>query len=338
MTTVQVVATLVPGPDTNTDNTSSSVNTGAIVGGVVGGIALIALLVGLFVWWRKKTRFDDFEANLFDPDRTIKRPMSTADPHTDLLTTAAVPEAARNITPYSYGNQGAGSMTGTGTGTAQGSSVGWQPEARPPSSYYAYDNASSAGGTHYPRSSVGPDAFPNPYGVPYGTGHNVPPLLNPGAMAAGLGAGALGPTGLNRGPTVSSTTSSSYYSQPVYPPSHAPPGPAQFPQTYSQPMPVPMPVPTPSPPNPRGDKEREAFQRTHGSGKVGWAVANQGAGSTGSGGEGAGVRQHQDAGRVNMEAEDDEPPRDAEIPPTYESIRDSHGAPTPPPVQPAPGN
>ena len=332
MTSVQVVETVVPNANSSNVDNSSSVNTGAIVGGVVGGIALIALLVGLFIWWRKRTRFDDFEANLFDPDHTIKRPMSTADPHSDLLVAAAVPEAARNITPYSYGNQPAGSVTGNGSGT-QGSSVGWQPEARPPSGYYAYDNASNGGGAHYQRSSVGTDVYPNPYGP----GYNVPPSLIPGAMAAGLGAGALGATGLNRGPTVSSTASSSYYSpQPGYnPPSHASPAsPQQFPQTYSQPMPVPMPVPTPtpSPPNPRAAKEREAFQRTHGNGNGGWTVTNQGA----DGGD-VGVRQHQDAGRVNVGAEDDESPRDAEIPPTYESIHDNHDVPTPP-VQSGSGN
>lgn len=330
MTTVQVVATLIPDP-TPDNNSSSSVNTGAIVGGVVGGIAVIALLVGLFVWWRKKSRFDDFEANLFDPDHTIKRPMSTADPHND-LTTAAVPEAARNITPYSYGHQRPASTATAGT-TAQGSSVGWQPEARPPSGYYAYDNASNAGagGAHYRNPSTGTEGFPNPYNAPYGAGYNVP-----GTMAAGMGAGALGATALNRGPTVSSTTSSSYY-PPVYPPSHAPPASSQFPQTYGQPMPAPMPAPTPSPPNPRGAKEREAFQRTHGNGKGGWGVANQGIDSSGSGGEGVGVRQHQDAGRVNIGAEDEEARRDAEIPPTYESIRDNLSDPTPA-VQPPAGN
>lgn len=321
MTTTEVVATVVPNPEAN--NNSSSVNTGAIVGGVVGGIAFIALLVGLFVWWRKRTRFDDFEANLFDPDRNVKRPMSTADPHSDLLTTAAVPEAARNITPY---YPPAGSTTGTGAGTAQGSSVGWQPEARPRSSYYAYDNASSAGGAHYPPSAAGSDAFPNPYGGGY-----IPQSLIPGAMAAGVGAGGFGTAGLNRGPTVSSTTSSSYNPQSMYPPPHAQPTSPQFPQTYNQPMPVPMPVPTPSPPNARVAKEREAFQRTYGDGNGGWAVANQGADSSGSAGGENPVRQHQDGGRVNTQAEEGDVPRDAEIPPTYESIRhDNHDAPTPP--------
>lgn len=247
--------------------------------------------------------------------------MSTADPHTDLLTSAAVPEAARNITPYSYGNQPAGSAAGTG----QGSSVGWQPEMRPPSSYYAYDNASSAGGTHYPPSMAGTDATPNPYGAGYR-----PPSLAP--AAAGVGAGVVGQAALNRDPTVSSTTSSSYYQRTSYPPPQVSPGSPQFSQPYNQPMPAP--APTPSPPNPRAAKEREAFQRTqHGSGKGGWAVANQSMDS----GRGD-VVVHEDRGRVSTPGED-EAPRDAEIPPTYESIRhNDQGTPAPPPVQPATGN
>ena len=304
MTTTQIIGT-VPNNDTSTP---SSVNTGAIVGGVIGGLAVIVLLVGLFVWWRKKTRFDEFEANLFDPDRNVKRPMSKADPHTDLLTTAAIPEAARNITPYSYGTA---PMMGTETRSAQGLSVSGQPEARPPSSYYAYDNASNAGGTHH---MAGTDNFPNPYGPGY-----LSQSLVPGAMATGMGAGALGSAALNRGPTVSSTSSSSHYPQSSYPPSHVSQTSPQFSQAQTQPMQVPMPIPTPSPVNPRGAKEREAFQRTHGKG--GWAVANQGDSP------GGGVVVHQDGGRMDI-PEEDEVPRDAEIPPTYESIRPDGHAPT----------
>jgi hypothetical protein len=310
VTTTEVVETAVPVINAS-DNNSSSVNVGAIVGGVVGGVAFIVLLVGLFIWWRKKTRFDDFEANLFDPDHNVKRPMSTADPHTDILTTAAVPEAARNITPYAYGNQQpAGSMNGTGSSAGQRSSVGWQPEARPPSNYYAYDNASSAGGPHYPPNTAGNDGFPNPY-----SGGFVPQSLVPGAVAAGVGGAALGAAALNRGPTVSST-SSSYYPPASYPPSHVSPTSTQYPQSMHGSMPVPMPVPTPAPSNPRAAKEQEAFRRTHGSGKGGWSVSNQSSGLPSSGGE------------------EGEVPQDAEIPPTYESIR--HDNPTP--VQPGTSN
>jgi len=326
ITTTEVVQTVVPVVNAG-DNNSSSVNVGAIVGGVIGGIALIALLIGLFIWWRKKTRFDEFETDLFDPDRSVKRPMSTADPHSDLVTAAAVPEVARNITPYSYGNQNqpAGSMNGTGTSTGQ--SGGWQSEARPPSNYYTYDNVPSASGPHYPPS--GSDAFPNPYGAGF-----IPQSLLPGAVAAGVG--GMGAAALNRGPTVSSTASSSYYPQTSYPPSHGSPPPAQYQQPYNQPMSVPMPVPTPVPLSPRAAKEQEAFRRTHGNGKGGWAISNQGPGSGGSGGEDVVV--HGDGGRASSRREEDEVPRDAEIPPTYESIRhDNPGAPTPP-VQPAAGN
>lgn len=316
MTTTEVVQTVVPVPNANDYNSSSSsVNTGAIVGGVVGGIAFIALLIGLFIWWRKRTRFDHFDEDLFDPDRTVKRPMSTADPHSDLLTTAAVPEAARNITPYSYSHQPAGSLGGTSTD--QRLSVGWQPDARPPSNYYT--EASSE--PQYPPPAAGTSGYPNPYGTGF-----VPQSLVPGA---GVGGGALGAAALNRGPTVSSTTSSSYYPPTSYPPSHASPTSPQYPQPYNQPMSVPMPVPTPSPPLPRGAKEQEAFRRTHGSGKGGWAVSNQGPSSPGPGPEGVVV--HQDGGRMNTQGVEDETSRDAEIPPTYESIRqDNHGAATPP--------
>jgi len=185
---------------------------------------------------------------------------------------------------------------------------------RPQSGYYPYDNASSAGGTHYPPASAGTDAFPNPYGTGY-----PPQSPVPGVMAAGMGAGALGAAALNRGPTVSSTASSSYYSHSGYPPSHAPPGSPQFPQSHQQPMPVPS--------DPRTAKEREAFQRTQGGG--GWTIANQGGDSPDQAGRGS-VVVHQDGGRMNLPGED-EAPRDAEIPPTYDSIRhDDHGAPTPP--------
>ena len=329
MTTTEVVETAVPVVNANDNSSSSSVNTGAIVGGVVGGIAVIALLIGLFIWWRKKKRSDDFEANLFDPDRNVKRPMSTADPHSDLLTSAAVPEAARNITPYSYGgHQQAASLSGTGTSTDQRLSAGWQPEGRPPSNYYGYDNAEGSGEPQYPPSAPG-NAYPNPYG-----GGFVPQSLVPGAVAAGVGGGAFGAANLNRGPTVSSATSSSYYPPAPYPPSHAPPTSPQYTQPYnhSQAVPVPMPVPTPSPPNPRTAKEQEAFRRTHGSGKGGLAVSNQdtsqGTSSPGQGRESVVV--HQDGGRMNSQGEEDETSRDAEIPPTYESIRhDNPDGPTP---------
>ncbi len=324
MVTTEVVETSVPVVNAN-DNSSSSVNTGAIVGGVVGGIAVIALLIGLFIWWRKKKRTDDFEANLFDPDRNVKRPMSSADPHADLLTTAAVPEAARNITPYSYGNQRPTSLNGTGPKTDQRLSAGWQPEGRPPSNYYGYNNAESSSEPQYPPSAGG-NAYPNPYG-----GGFMPQSLVPGAVAAGVGGGAFGAASLNRGPTVSSTASSSYNPPGSYPPSHVSPTSPQYTQPYNhgQPMPVPMPVPTPSPPNPRTAKEQEAFRRTHGSGKGGWAVSNQdtsqGTSSPGPGSESVVV--HQDGGRMTSQREEDETPRDAEIPPTYESIR--HDGPTP---------
>ena len=165
----------------------------------------------------------------------------------------------------------------------------------------------------------------------------MPQSLVPGAVAAGVGGGAYGAANLNRGPTVSSTTSSSYYPPAPYPPSHVPPTSpqSQYTQPYnnhSQAMPVPMPVPTPSPPNPRTAKEQEAFRRTHGSGKGGWAVSNrdasQGTSSPGPGSESVVV--HQDGGRMNSQEEEDETSRDAEIPPTYESIRqDNQDGPTP---------
>lgn len=334
MTTTDVVETTVPVISANDNNSSSSVNVGAVVGGVVGGVAVIALLIGLFIWWRKKKRFDDFEANLFDPDRNVKRPMSTADPHSDLLTSAAVPEAARNITPYSYGHGHQPSASNaTGTTTDQRLSASWQPEARPPSNYYAYENAESSGGPHYPPSGAGAgtNAYPNPYGD---AGGFMSQSLVPGAIAAGVGGGALGAAALNRGPTVSSTSSSSYYPSTAYPPSHVPPTSPQYMQPYNhnQPMPVPIPVPTPSPPNPRTAKEQEAFRRTHGSGKGPWAVSNQGPNPPGPG-SGSGrdsVVVHQDGGRMSTQAEEEESPRDAEIPPTYESIRhDNHDGPPP---------
>lgn len=51
----------------------SSTNTGAIVGGVVGGVGGLLLLIAVLWFIRRRTKKDQFEENMFAPDRNVDR-------------------------------------------------------------------------------------------------------------------------------------------------------------------------------------------------------------------------------------------------------------------------
>ncbi|KAF8610343.1 hypothetical protein BDV93DRAFT_601369 [Ceratobasidium sp. AG-I] len=58
---------------TSAPSSKSSTNTGAIVGGVVGGVGGLLLLVAVLWFIRRKTKKDQFEDNMFAPDRNVNR-------------------------------------------------------------------------------------------------------------------------------------------------------------------------------------------------------------------------------------------------------------------------
>jgi len=307
----------------------STTNTGAIVGGVVGGVALIALLIIAGLLIRRKMRKDEFEANIFDPDRNVERPTSIPGSQParnfDLGgagigaaagtgAAAAASDRASHVTPYSY------APTSTGpTSTYHGSSVAGAPEmsqAHSPISSGYYPDSNYGSNASYPNQypnynqyqtmpSVGVgESFPNPYGPGY------QPATGYGGQAAAAGFGAAAAAGLARNQTASSAypAASEGRSSPNASP---PPGAAA---TLAPGAPL----------NPRAAKEREAF-----GGRPGYNVSNpnepaaaaRNPSPTPSRTSGQNptspVTVHQDGGRVPDEEEEQ---GEAEIPPTYDSI------------------
>ena len=328
-----VTTTFYVVPPTSTDSSSSggSTNTAAIVGGVVGGVALIVLVaLGIF-FLRRKMKHDEFEANIFDPDRNVERPTSIgAGPRFDLggagggatalgagAAGAAAHDAASHVTPYSYGP----------TSTHHGSSVAGQPEmSQAGSSAYYPDynqtNYNQPNYSQYPSHPIGVgEHFPNPYAPGY---H--PASLGQAAMAGGAGLGAAAAAaGPNRGHTMSSVSSGYPTNSPIFS------GTGTSSDGMSHPgSPPPMAAAalagSQAPQNPRSAKEREAFARTN----PGYAVVNPSetgrmnpsptpsANRSSVVGPTSPVVVHQDGGRVADEDEGGN--EEAEIPPTYDSI------------------
>ena len=290
---------------------------------------------------RRKIKRDEFEANIFDPDRNVERPMSaSAGQRFDMAGTGGGATAlgagagamaavdSSHITPYSYAP-----TSPEPTSTNHGSSVLGQPEMQQaPSTGYYPDPYGQNNYPQYPMPSVGVgEHFPNPYAPGY----------HPAAMAGGaaLGAGLAG-HGVSRGQTTSSTssgylpTSSMYAGQPYDAMSHpgSPPPMGAVGATVASPPPMAA-AGTAVAQNPRSAKEREAFSRTNQQ----YAATNQASQRNPSptpsanrssvvGSSAAGptspVTVHQDAGRVPDEEEGGN--EEAEIPPTYESIPRGH--------------
>lgn len=316
-----------------------STNTGAIVGGVVGGIALV-VLVALGIWLvRRKMKKDEFEANIFDPDRNVERPTSMRPGQNfDMAAagvtagrTSAAEREATNVTPYPY----APTSTGPATASHYGSSVGGQPEMQQAHTGLAYyhdvpqatyqDNNYGNWNANTPTVNVG-ETFPNPYG----------PNYHPAAMGGAAAAGGAAAIAAHRGYTTSPSNASSYPAS-SYPPTsvYSPPPPDTGRISPNSP---PMAAGTSlAPTNARSAKEREAFSRTYQN--QGYMVSNQSetgaparsnpsptpSRSSAAGGAGptSPVRVHQDGGRV-PDADDDDAA--GEIPPTYDSIPRDHVA------------
>lgn len=276
---------------------------------------------------------DEFEANIFDPDRNVERPSSiSAGRNFDMGAAglgagAAVAGAgaarssadhASNVTPYPYGP----SSTGP-TSTYHGSSVAGAPEMRQQSpvsatGYYGDPNYPNYGQpqqqqyANMPSVGVG-ETFPNPYAPGY---H---PAQYAAAGAAGMGL-ATGAADLNRGQTAYSTSSG-------YPPAssvYSPPTEGRTSPSASPPMGANAGLAPVAPLNPRSAKEREAFSRSQGN----FNVANPNDPNTAPPRTNPSptpsrtsatspVVVHQDGGRA---PEPEEPSPEGEIPPTYDSI------------------
>lgn len=326
----QVFTTTVVVIPTNTNSSSGGgggTNTAAIVGGVVGGVAVLVLLGLGFFFLRRKMKRDEFEANIFDPDRNVERPTSVpTGPRFDLggagggagagvvgagAAGMAAHETASHITPYSYGPGSTGP-----TSTHHGSSVAGQPEmSQAPSSGY-YPDYGQNNYAPYPAHTIGVgEHFPNPYAPGY---H--PASLGQAAMAggAGLGVAAAGPT---RGQTISSVSSGYPPTSPIYS------GQSSDGMSHTGSHPPVAPVGGQAPyQNPRSAKEREAFARTNPT----YAVTNPAeparmnpsptpsANRSSVVGPTSPVHVHQDGGRAPVD--DDGGNEEAEIPPTYDSI------------------
>jgi hypothetical protein len=285
----------------------------------VGGIALIAL-VGLLVFlMRRKKKRDEFEANIFDPDRNVERLTSVgagrggAGQGFDLGgagvgaaagvagtgAAMAASDHASNVTPYSYAP-----ISTEPASTYHGSSVAGAPEMQQLSSgYYGDYNYPQQQYANVPSVGVG-ETFPNPYAPGY----------HPAGYGAGVAAGAA--AGLNRGQTNMSTTSGYQSASSVYPATS---------NGGSPPMGATAGLVPLTPANARAAKEREAFSRSNNN----FAVANPNEPAapartnpspTPSRNSAAHptspVVVHQDGGRVP----DEEPSPEGEIPPTYDSI------------------
>ncbi|KAJ6503320.1 hypothetical protein C8R47DRAFT_1192929 [Mycena vitilis] len=79
-TVVQITSTVAAGSTVvaNKSSAPAASHTGAIVGGVIGGIAFLAIVAGVLVWLRRRSRYrSEFDGN-FDPARvTGTRPVSS---------------------------------------------------------------------------------------------------------------------------------------------------------------------------------------------------------------------------------------------------------------------
>jgi hypothetical protein len=291
---------------------------------------------------RRKMKRDEFEANIFDPDRNVERPTSTgAGPRFDLgdagggatglgagATGMAAVDSAGHVTPYSYG------PTSTGpTSTNHGSSVIGQPEMQQaPNTGYYPDPYGQHQYSQYPTNPLHPNTaqystapvgvgehFPNPYAP----GYHPSAAIAGGALGAGMAA-----HGVSRGQTMSSVSSGypspspgfSGHSQDGMSQSTSPPTVAGAGAYVAQ--------------NSRSAKEREAFARTNQHQQ--YSVANQSdqrnlsptpsanhSSVVGSSvvGPTSPVMVHQDGGRIR---EDEGGNEEAEIPPTYDSIPRGH--------------
>ncbi|PVF99083.1 hypothetical protein CPB86DRAFT_825282 [Serendipita vermifera] len=274
----QVTTTVVIVPTaTATNAPANKTNTGAIVGGVVGGVALLALiLVGIWLI-RRKMKHDEFEANIFDPDRNVQRPHSSdAGPKFDLGggaaagvagagTAVAAHDAASNVTPYPHSSSGGGGPAST----YYGSSVGGQPEMQhaPSTGYYPDYNQYGQNNVvsfpqqpHYQQPSIGVgEHFPNPYAPGFqAAGY-------PAAAGAGMGLAA-GGAGLMRGPTTASTatntTTSNYHPTTMTSPIYSSPSEGRGSPSGSPPPSMAALAPGAAPLSARAAKEREAFSRS----------------------------------------------------------------------------
>ncbi|KAI0357333.1 hypothetical protein OH77DRAFT_1519277 [Trametes cingulata] len=342
ITSTLISTPTVPASDRSSSSSSSS-HTGAIVGGVVGGVAGAALLATLlFFLCRARRRRDDFDGN-FDPDRV------TADargggtlPDIDL--------AADEITPYNYTPAGMNAVPGAPVGGAGPAAGGMQDmrqyggqvpsflagglagagagagaalahdhhqhpqQQQPPPSQQGYARTGSPPSSY----SGGPQPAQSSYYAPSSSDHGgyadyaaYAAYANPHANAyTAQGPGVPPPSGS----APSSPTNASFGPQTGVgmPPArdfrHPSPGPSlaatdpSVTGSGSGHSSGPGVIPS--------AKEREAMQYRR---PGGLAVANPDGGPSG-------VVQHQDAGRLGLDAtpEDEEP---SEVPPRYDSIR-----------------
>lgn len=284
-------ATTVPTTTTISTQSSASSSTpiGAIVGGAVGGVVALVALVLLIYCIRRRSSKDEFDGD-FDPDRVVSRSAGGGGtlPQLDLA------EEANNITPFNaYAADAEQGMR----------QYGQSPFASGPSA----TGVAGVQAQHQMPNSPPPPSSPSHYsdGQSYyqgaggsASGHSPQQSLSvrppPGA--------AMLPPHQQQQPFMYGTAPADW---------HAPrPGSSPPPST----------VPSASASS-RSAKEREAAggRSAYGLGLATQHEAPEGSGSVlgSSGGSGAGVVVHQDAGR----APDAEAEAPQEIPPSYDSIQ-----------------
>lgn len=291
MTSTLVVTTVVT-PTVSASSGSSrshSSSAGAIAGGVVGGIIGLGALFLLFWWCRRRSRKEDFDGD-FDPDR-VTRGGRTGE--FDL---------AGDITPYPFGpggqemSQHGGELAAAGLAGAAAAAAGATGVHR-----------SGTQGTQGRTEASAPSAY-----------SQSDPTPSQYADYAGYATSSQGHAG-NGGTSATSPTSperSSYSG--ALPPGALPPS-----NDYRHPSPGPSLAMT------NGTGDNSSSSGGGGNGGAGLLPSSKERETRGGriGGalhvvnEPSPVVQHQDMGRVDVtpEDEDDAP---AEIPPSYDSIRD----------------
>lgn len=283
ITTVTATQTII----TEGHSSGKSSNTGAIVGGVVGGVGLLAVLIVLFWFIRRRTKKIELDGDIFDPDRNVERPGR-------LNGSLDLSEPQMLARPYNYqpATTGGGAAAAGGAAGAGLAGVG----------------ANRSSQSHR-QSSVAPgELFPqNQY--PYGQSPYPPAGGRP--QSAYL---SQGPVDLSRGPSDGSAyggmaQSAEYAYSGVTSPVSGPRGPSSdggAPQgaAYLAAFPAGVTQYTSSTSSSAAAKAQQAAEarRMH--------VANDEDGPNGP------VVQHQDGGRVRQDA----PSQPTEVPPAYDSI------------------
>lgn len=294
-TTVVVTPSIDPNAASSGGSHTSSSHTGAIVGGVVGGIGG-AILLAVIAWLLlRKRRRDEFDGD-FDPDKVVGGRRGGG---VDL-----VGGEAGNVEPYNYVPPGVGAgaqmseaggssllgagAAGLGAGAGLAAAGAGAKRSPPTSAPSAYSQGQSAGSqSHYAPSTSDPGydyaayaAYSDPHSGS-ASGHGYESTSPRSSAFPGGFHPGYGPGGAE----------GLYRGGPSPGPSLPPSGSATGSSSAGMTIP--------------STKEMEAR---------GLRVANAPAG------EGSGVVQHQDAGRLPETPEgEDTPPN--EIPPSYDSIR-----------------